>query len=132
MIGEMLENSVKKLLDKFPDYKSFNAKTDRDELLLFTREYTVPYLEYIKENKRLYVLANKHKDLFDVKNTTGKLFKYIFSPVLDKFNVDEESKRYVISFFMSGIHAMINVWIENDCKDSIDYIADLIYRYVKR
>lgn len=134
LLVETIENAEKKLLAKYDNYQSFkiDKNTKKEDLFMFTKEYVLPYLDFLKENKRIYILANKKKNLLRVDQTTSKLYTNFLSKVLEKFEVPENERKYIISFFMSGIHAIINTWLKNDCKDSEEFIADLIYRYTKK
>lgn len=134
LLKETIENGMKKLMSKYalPKGKGLSGDVRQNATLFFTPEWTVPYLQYIQENKTLFILANKYQDLFSVRKTTTRLFKELFSPILDRFDVSEKEKKYIVSFYMSGIHKIISVWIEGGFEDSIEYVADLIYRYVQR
>ena len=37
----------------------------------------------------------------------------------------------MISYYLSGINAIINEWIKNDCKEEIDYIEQIIIKCVR-
>ena len=58
------------------------------------------------------------------------MYKDIFSPILDKYNVLENEKKYILAFYLNGLHSIIVEWIKTDCKDSIDYICSLFIKYI--
>lgn len=59
------------------------------------------------------------------------LKKYVLMPILDRFNVEEKEKDYILTFYINGIMAVIKEWIRNDCKDEISAIEDIIIKCVK-
>jgi len=134
LLEETIENSIKKLLDKYEDYKSFNLdKTyNKEDLYFFTPKYVIPYLTFLKENKKLYLLANKYQSLFKTKSTISKMYNLLFSPLMEKFDIPEKNRTYIIKFFMAGINAIVVAWLEKGCKESIEDISNLIYQCVKR
>jgi len=134
LLEEIIENTIKKLLDKYEDYKSFNLDktSSKEDLYFFTPKYVIPYLTFLKENKKLYLLANKYHSLFKIKSMVSEMYNQLFSPLMEKFNIPEKNKKYILKFFMAGINAIIIAWLEQGCKESIEDMADLIYQYVKR
>jgi len=134
LLEETIENCINKLLDKYEDYKSFNIDkvSSKEDLYFFTPKYVIPYLTFLKENKKLYLLANKYQSLFKTRSTFNKMYNHLFSPLMEKFNIPEKNKKYILKFFMAGINAIVISWLEEGCKESIEEISDLIYQYVKR
>ena len=57
------------------------------------------------------------------------MYKDIFDPALDTFNVDEKEKKYVFAFYTKGSLAIIQRWLEDDCEDDIDFVVDLIAKH---
>ena len=61
-----------------------------------------------------------------------QLYESIINPILDRFNLDNNKRKYVVNFYMKGIEAIINEWIKNDCKDDIDLIVNLLMELIKK
>ena len=57
------------------------------------------------------------------------MYRDVFDPALDSFNVAENEKEYVLEFYTKGSLAIIQRWVEKDCEDDIDFIVDLIARH---
>ena len=55
---------------------------------------------------------------------------YILNPILERFNIDEKERNYLLTFYINGIMAIIKEWINMDCKDSINDIEDIIIKCV--
>lgn len=59
------------------------------------------------------------------------LEEHIFNPILDKYRIPDNKKKYILQFYVSGIVAIIKEWTINDCKDSIDDIMNIIIECVR-
>lgn len=138
-IGDLLEESVDYINKHFLDYMDVNSKSfierlyncSIDELFFITPKYLKPYLEYVKENKRLIFTVIKKANTLNLEIVYGRMFKHIFSPIMERFGVEETDKSYIMSFYISGLMAIITEWLKNDCADSIDHIIDIMQRCVK-
>ena len=49
---------------------------------------------------------------------------------MDRFNIAEKEKNYLLTFYINGIMAIIKEWIDIDCKDSINDIENIIIKCV--
>lgn len=138
-MNDLLVESLDYMLEKFYDHyndEKFNLNIikslDNNALILIKPKYIIPYLEFIKANKKLFLVATNNPALFDFYKTFKKMYKDIFSPILDKYNVSENEKKYILAFYLNGLHSIIIEWIKTDCKDSIDYICSLFIKYIIR
>ena len=136
-MNDLLVESLDYILQKFYNHyndEKFNLNIikslDNNALILIKPKYIIPYLEFIKANKKLFLVATNNPVLFDVYKTFEKMYKGIFSPILDKYNVLENEKKYILAFYLNGLHSIIIEWIKTDCKDSIDYICSLFIKYI--
>ncbi|MBQ8824948.1 MAG: TetR/AcrR family transcriptional regulator, partial [Ruminococcus sp.] len=122
LLEECFENAISKL---YKCYEKINTvenydKCNIEELCFITPKYLTPYLQYIKENQKLFKTITKNQTLFNTRNEFHKLFKDIFNPILNRFNVPEKKQKYMVLFFLNGVYAIINEWIKNNFKESID------------
>ena len=62
----------------------------------------------------------------DFNGVYKKMFKYIFTPILERFDFPENSRPYVLKFYLTGITAIVMEWLENDCSEEIDNIIKII------
>ena len=138
-MNDLLVESLDYILQKFYNHyndEKFNLNIikslDNNALILIKPKYIIPYLEFIKANKKLFLVATNNPALFDFYKTFEKMYKDIFSPILDKYNVLENEKKYILAFYLNGLHSIIIEWIKTDCKDSIDYICSLFIKYIIR
>ena len=132
-ISDLLEESLCYMQDKF--FMSFNGEQEfisdihncpKQELMLITPDRLYPYLNFIKDNRQLYRAAIEHPQIFQVDKTYSKMFVNIFNPILERFSVPEEERHYRIIFYLKGISGIIEEWIKNDCKDSVEKMITVI------
>lgn len=111
------------------DSLGFAAKMETcplDELYLITPEYLFPYLEYIKNNRKLFSTLTEKATVFQLDRTYTKMFRHIFTPIMKRFNVPEQDQNYLMSFYIHGMNAIITEWLKTDCKDSVEHISSVI------
>lgn len=139
-INDLLTESVSYMNEQFLSYMAKDTETfvgklhtcDMNELYLITPEYLKPYLGYIKEHKRLFSTATKNATVLGMDNVYGRMFRHVFTPILERYGVPEEDRVYTMAFHISGLMAIITEWVKNDCVDSIDHIISLIQKFVGR
>lgn len=62
----------------------------------------------------------------------SSLKKHILDPILDRYNIPEKEKKYLVSFYVQGISAIIEEWVKADCQETIDDINRIIIKCVKK
>ena len=137
---DLLSETAARLTEKFfgvfgtdPNQKGDSgviSKMDPKELIFIKPEYIIPYLNFMKDNRKVFAVAMKNYDNFEFGNIYGRLFKYFFDPVLEKFEFPESERKYVMTFYLSGINAVVTAWLENDCAESVEEISDIIFRCI--
>ena len=102
-----------------------------DDLVLITPTYIIPYLEFVKENKRIFIAALTQPKVFRVNNTFDSMFNDYLTHIMARFDIPERHRRYMLTYYLSGINAVIMAWVKNDCKEEIGYIAKLLIDCVR-
>lgn len=97
-----------------------------EELYLITSDYLFPYLTYIKNHKKLFSTSIKNANIMKSDNTYNKLFKHIFSPILARFEVPEQIRTFMMTYYIHGLIAIIEQWLKTDCKESVEQICEII------
>ena len=120
-----IKNVTKKFDNKVID-KQVIRNSKLEDLLLITPDYLVPYLEFLKENKAIYKIAYSQPNILKEQYVINYLYKNIFQPILERFSVPKNEQRYMISFYLSGMGALIINWIKNDCKEEISTIVNIL------
>lgn len=101
-----------------------------EDLYLITPEYLLPYLTYIKEHRKIFQITLKNPEVLMLDKTYDRLFKYIFVPILERFEVPVQNRTYIMAYYIHGIMAIIGEWLKNDCSDSVEQIIELISQVV--
>lgn len=137
---DLLAESVEYLFEHFHTYmkqapNAFVAQIEQypiDQLYLITPEYLTPYLSYIKEHKRLFSTAIKNTKALRLDESYEKMFRSIFDPILERYQVPAKNRRYIITFYIQGLMAIITQWIKSDCEDTIEQIIEVMQECVKQ
>lgn len=136
LLKECIEETNKRFIDYFAqENKSFLEKLnslDLNELYFITPEYLKPYLLFIKDNKNVFYASLNQPYLMEVNKKYSSLYKYIIDPILNRFNVPEQEKEYMVYFYIRGILAIVDEWIKEGCKDDIDFIINIIMKCVQK
>ena len=135
---DLLMESVQYMNEHFLSYfpKQREAIThklkssDKSDLIFLKEEYLYPYLKYVYDNKRLFSIAMDNASTLQLDKTYQSMFKHIFYPIMERFNISDDEKKYVLAFHINGIIAIIREWLKEDCKTSMEKISDIIIKYV--
>ena len=98
------------------------------ELHLMVPAYLTPYLEFVRDNQKLFLAVVSHPEAFELDKAFSDLEEYVFQPILDRLRVPQPDRAYLMTFYLSGLMAIITRWIRRDCADPIPYVAELIGR----
>ena len=139
-VGDLLEESAQHIIDQFVasmphDLVDFLEKLpDRplDELYLITPEYLMPYLTYIKEHRRIFKATVEQASALRMIDAYQKLSRHVFIPILNRVGAPPEDQKHVLQFHISGLMAIINEWLKDDCRDSIEHIISVMQRCIHR
>lgn len=139
-MADLLSESVSHMNEQFLTYMKKDSQTfvtklrdcPLDELYLITPEYLTPYLGYIEQHKRLFRTATENAAVLGMDKSYDRMFRHVFTPILDRYGIPQQDRRYIMAFFIQGLMAIISEWLRNDCADSIAYVVDMIQRCVKR
>ena len=97
-----------------------------DELIFISPQYLVPYLKFIKKNRRLYEVYN-NSNVFAVGEMDKQLIENIFVPIYAKNGVtDRRVVEYMSRYFISGVSAITMEWVKRGCEDDILFICEVI------
>ncbi len=133
-IGDLLSESVDYMNQEFLKYFPQNEErvtehireTELSKLYLITPEYLTPYLQYIKDNRKLFQTTLKKSNTLRMSDSFEDLFMYVINPIMERFQVQETERRYVIQFYIGAFMAVIEEWLKNECVDEIDFIIKIV------
>ena len=133
-IQDLLEETSDYLIDSFQSYFSVDHAnlTDRfancplSDLNFITREYLEPYLTYIRDNAWVFATAAAHAKTFQLDRVFQRLFQAVFDPILERFHYPPAYRRYVMLFYLNGIHGLIGEWLRGGCQTPIAEMTAII------
>lgn len=139
-LGDLLSESAQHIIDEFVafmpyDTTEFLEKLENrqlDELYLITPEYLMPYLTYIREHRRIFQAAIAQAPVLRMDDVYRKLERYVLTPILNRYQVPADAQKYMMEFFINGLIAVINEWLKDDCRDSIEHIVSVIQLCIKK
>lgn len=133
-IGDLLRETSHYLIDSFVSYfpareASLSARLSegKDETLLFlTPEYLHPYLTYLRDNAHVFSTALAHMQPLGFEGAYRRLFWNVLDPILEHFRYPTADRRYVMAFYLNGINALVCIWLEGGCRESIEEMTRII------
>ncbi len=131
---DLLQETTRYILDKHFAYYSSDTKeitarfanAELKDLLFITSEYLVPYLTFIKDNQRIFRVSIKNFKSLSLNDVYGKMFAHIFNPILERFNVPENKRSYMMKFYLTGVYAIVMEWLDRNCSDDMETITEVI------
>lgn len=137
-MNDLLLESMEYLLRQMRDHFHQDSLISREriencplrDLVLITSEYLMPYLEFVKENKKVFAAAISQPAAFQFNETFHKMNNEIFDPIMDRFHFPEWEKKYRLAFYINGIFAVISTWIKGGCVEENGKIAELLIKCI--
>lgn len=131
---DLLEEAVQQTLRDFylafaPQQSSIRnhlADVPLSELNLLTDEYLMPYLQYLADHCKLFDTLRRHARLTGMDAVYQYLYTQIFEPILARLSVDKSRRRYIISFYLHGLMALIDQWQREGCVLPIPALCQLM------
>ena len=140
-INDLLTECVEEANKRFLTY--FRSSTDTEhfvqsikempleDLVLITPEYLIPYLTFVRENKVVFTAATHNPSVMASVDKYESLYRYVFEPILERFDYPEDERRYAIAFYINGITAIINDWLKDECRESVEKISTIIMHCIR-
>ena len=121
----MLNNGFKESFE-IKEIRPIIKKGNAEELIFIREEFLRPYLQFVKENKRVLKMIHKKPMLFNNEKVYKQMCEEIFYPILTNFGVAAEEQPYRLEYFTRGTIGIINKWLENNCEMSIENLTKII------
>ena len=96
------------------------------EMIYITGEYLLPFLQYVRDNQRIFLIVLTHEKAFGTERVFQNMFRNIFDPILERFGYPSGDREYVMRFYMQGISAVIAQWLGDECDRSLEEISRII------
>lgn len=127
LLEEVIYNTNLKFNELYKDKNLPDIKnSSKSELIFIKDEFLVPYLSFIKENKKIYRAAKNNPNLFKADIYSKKVYKDIICAIFDRFETNDKIKNYIFNFYISGLSTMILNWCNNNCDLPIEEMKELI------
>ncbi len=133
-LGDLLAECTQRIIDQFVEYMPHDAveflekleSCPLEELYLITPEYLCPYLNYVKEHRRIFRVSVEQAAVLNMQDAYNALYRHVLGPILNRFHVASADQRYIMPFFINGLMAVIGEWVKGDCEDSVEHIVSVI------
>lgn len=135
-IGDLLAESTEYMYRQFLSYMPEEncmknmKECPLEELYLITPKYLKPYFTYIKEQKWLFKTVVENSGILRFDDAYDQMFIHVFTPILDRFQVPEEDRNYMMAYYIHGILAITEQWLRQDCEDSVEHIMHILIRLI--
>ncbi len=136
-LNDLLDETISQANEDF--FNAFSSiekkditKSNPNELNFINDRYLLPYLNFVKEHKRLYKEVKNNSSLFKADLFQKEVYEKMVDRILDKFAIEEKYKKYVFDFFLSGIQSVISNWLKSDCDLDVQIVADIIKSFVSK
>lgn len=133
---DLLEEVIDKLEHSFSEsflHESLDVNSptvESKDLFLITDKYLLPYLSFIRSNKKIFKAAIKNPNTFNLDKRYINMCDLYFVPILKRYGVTDEEQKYVLNFYINGIFSIIKLWIGNDCDMENEAISKIIKKCI--
>ena len=135
LVDEALEMINQRFRSYFPQQEEEilgnMGNRERENLVLVTREYLLPYHRFIRDNKKVYRAAFRNPSSMQAHTRYGELKQQILGPILERFEIPAAQRPYYMAYYVEGIIAIVKEWLRQDCADEVEMIADIIESCVR-
>ena len=129
LLEETIENLNNKFINSFNLQVPYQVKSQKDAFLI-TDEQLIPYLNFVKTNKRILRVIHQKPQLFNSKKVYKRMYDTIFYPAISCFVKEENERIYNLEFFTGGVISIINKWVELGCVTEIDELVKIIKKCI--
>lgn len=135
-VGDLLAESAEYINARFLEYMKVDSAAviskmrdcPLDELYFVTSEYLIPYLNYVSENRRLFLTMVRRAGVLGLDASYAGLMKHVFIPILERFDIGQDDAEYMMAYYINGLMAIITRWLENDCAESAERIIAVMQK----
>jgi AcrR family transcriptional regulator len=96
--NELLEETIELLNEKFVSSFPKDLVLTAKNRILTSPDFLTPYLNFVKENKRVYKLIHQKPELFSTDKAFRKMYKDIFNPALDFLTLMKKRRNMSLNF----------------------------------
>lgn len=138
-LGDILEETteyvVRRFLASFDKIEAiFDGQVEDvplSRLVFINEKYLKPYLQFIYDNRNVFKAAIHNPVSMRTDIMYSGIKKHIFEPIMQRFEIPVEEQNYWMAFYLKGIWAIVQEWINCDCKEPVEKIAEIIEKCVR-
>lgn len=120
IMAQMENHLIGELLDSYPS-------DSEAEYEMFPGWPLIPFLRHIKKNAFFYKIAIRQRRQFPLEQGFDPLWNQIIKPKCEAAGIHSESEMmYYFVYFQAGFTFVLKRWLETDCKESEEEIAQVI------
>ena len=112
------------------NYDAIIPRSNDEKNLNLDEIHLVPYLNTIKELKKIYRVLPHKPHIFKNSNINKELYRNLCDKLLWKYNIKNDEMEFACAYFNYGVLAIIDKWVESDCKEDVSKIANLIIKLI--
>ena len=112
------------------NYDAIIPRSNDEKNFYLDEIHLVPYLDTIKEFKKIYRVLPHKPHIFKKSNINKELYRNLCDKLLRKYNIKNDEKEFAFAYFNYGVLAIIDKWVESDCEEDVYKIADLIMKLI--
>ncbi len=102
-----------------------------DTLILTNERYLEPFLNFVRDNKSLYMAAYKNPACLKTDKQLEMISNQVIKPIMSRFNIQKSDQKYYISFYIHGCMAIVREWVNGGCEEEIEDIERVIIDCVR-
>lgn len=133
---ELLQETHNKYMKEFFD--NFDVNIQEHDLSKIKVEdfvsdkFIIPYLKFIKKHKRIHKLYINNLTIFNIDEFYNLLLEKIWVPACKQKGITGYTIiNYMSKYYLTGMSAIINEWVNNNCEDDIILICEIIILCVR-
>lgn len=138
-IGELLEEAIGYVMSRFlASFDKTEALFDGrvedvplSRLIFINEKYLKPYLQFTYDNRSIFKAAIHNPASMKSDAMYSGMKKHVLEPIMKRFEIPMDEQNYWMAFYLKGIWAIIQEWIDRDCKESVEKIAGIIENCVR-
>ena len=133
LLTETMEATYQDFFHRYGNLNLEKMKIDErteDELFFIQSKYLVPYLTFVRDNRKLFCLMYDKHDLMGAEKMYSNWFREIFRPILTRFGVSDTEQPFIMIFFLKGLLGVVTEWIQTDCELPIEEMIAIIRKCI--
>ncbi|MBQ7906896.1 MAG: TetR/AcrR family transcriptional regulator [Clostridia bacterium] len=132
LLKETRDNFVSSCLSQYSEKELESDIRDMRVEEFVSERYILPYLKFVKENKRFFKIFISNAKDFDTDDLYDLLLERLWIPSCQKRGINDKTLiTYMSKFYLNGLTAIVNQWISNDCEDSELFVCEVMILCVR-